>query len=119
MRQTLQSMDKTYMAFASLADMINTNSISERKLISTIWDLYHTHMSILNQDSAMLRVLLDLCYPQNGGFMANMIVEDRKRLLNLKKKLKENIQIQERPKWLQCDPKTVLPGLTSSRQIAL
>ena len=105
------------MAFASLAEKINNNTISEIELINKVWDLYHIHMSLLNQDSVMLRILLDLCYPNNIGIVANMIAEDRNRLLKLKKKLRENIQIQERPKWLQCDPKTVPLGLTSSRQI--
>jgi hypothetical protein len=107
------------MQFSSLAEMINNNIASDLEMIHTIGDLYYTHEALLNQDSIMLRILLDLCDPQNGAFLVNMTVQDRRRLLTLRKKLKENIEILERPKWLQCDPKTVLPGLTSSKRIAL
>lgn len=112
--------ETVYMKFSSLADMINNNgAASDSEMIDTIGNLYYNHEALLNQDSIMLRILLELCNPQNEECLVNMTVEDRNRLLRLRKKLKENIEILERPKWLQCDPKTVLPGLNSSKRIAL
>lgn len=107
------------MKFSSLADTINKDAVSDLEMMNTIGDLYYNHEAMLNQDSIMLRILLDLCNPQNESFIVNMTVQDRNRLLRLRKKLKENIEILERPKWLQCDPRTVLPGLNSSKRIAL
>jgi hypothetical protein len=111
--------ETVYRKFSSLAEMINNDLASDSEMMDTIGDIYYSHEALLNQDSIMLRILLDLCDPQNGAFVVNMTVQDRRRLLTLRKKLKENIEILERPKWLQCDPKTVLPGLNSSKRIAL
>ena len=107
------------MKFSSLADTINKDAVSDLEMMNTIGDLYYSHEAMLNQDSIMLRILLDLCNPQNEAFLVNMTVQDRNRFLRLRKKLKENIEILERPKWIQCDPRTVLPGLNSSKRIAL
>ena len=112
-------MEHIYMKFSSLADTINKDAVSDLEMMNTIGDLYYSHEAMLNQDSIMLRILLDLCNPQNEAFLVNMTVQDRNRFLRLRKKLKENIEILERPKWLQCDPRTVLPGLNSSKRIAL
>lgn len=112
-------MEYMYMKFSSLADTINKDAVSDLEMMNTIGDLYYSHEAMLNQDSIMLRILLDLCNPQNEAFLVNMTVQDRNRFLRLRKKLKENIEILERPKWLQCDPRTVLPGLNSSKRIAL
>lgn len=105
-------MDTLLIEFPRLADMLN-NDVSDKQVLEKIWCMYHEHTVILNQDATLLRILLHLC--------DTLKIEntDEFDFVKLRKNLKKNIEIQERPRWLQCEPKTAPPGLNCSRQIEL